>query len=144
MKSLIWVVVIVAVIVAAFFLFRGRPAGEQPGDLTSTPAATPVTPESGAQTAPPSASAATIAITAAGFSPARVTVPAGSPVTFVNNDTAPHQVASIPHPVHTAHPPLNGDVLAAGATFTVSFPTAGTYGYHDHPNPGVTGSIVVQ
>ena len=36
--------------------------------------------------------------TARGVNPQRITVPLGSRVTFVNNDSAPHDMASDPHP----------------------------------------------
>ncbi len=46
----------------------------------------------------------TITMTSSGASPRDITVPLGSRVTFVNNDTQPHDMASDPHPEHTDCP----------------------------------------
>lgn len=143
MKSLVWLVVIIVVVVAGFFLLRGRPAGEPSGTPALTAAPTPTSAAGPAAEASPAAATA-VAIASTGFLPARATVSAGSTVTFTNADTAPHQVASIPHPVHTNHPDLNGGVLQPGGTFSVTFSVPGAYGYHDHLNPGLTGTVVVQ
>lgn len=53
-------------------------------------------------------SGATITITAAGVSPAGVTVAVGQTVTFINNDTRPHEMASNPHPQHGTCPSIEG------------------------------------
>lgn len=148
-----WIGVVVAVIAlgALVWIFRGRPAGDTTiptpgttGIATITPTPQPLTGGSPAPSGEPAAPTESVSITASGFAPATLTVAVGSTVTFTNSDTAAHQVASAPHPTHTAYPPLNGPVMAQGDTHTVTFSTAGTFGYHDHLNPGVTGTIVVQ
>ena len=86
-----------------------------------------------------------VTISSSGFSPATVTIKAGQTVTWTNKDTAMHTVNSDPHPVHTAYPPLNTvGRLSPGQVKSLSFPTAGTYRYHDHLNPDWTGTVVVQ
>lgn len=150
-------IIIVVLLLAVFWMFRGRPAGEaQPaatgspraqsrGSVGSSPVASPATPQAAASpVAPPVEAPALVSIAATGFSPASITVPVGGAVSFTNNDTQSHQVASAPHPVHTNYPPLNGAVLAAGETQTVTFTQAGSFNYHDHLNPGLTGVVVVQ
>ena len=91
---------------------------------------------------------ATITITAAGVSPSTVTVSAGSRVTFVNNDSRPHDMASDPHPVHTDCPAVNVGFLQAGQSGTTqNLNTVRTCGFHDHNQPDVTslqGTIRVQ
>jgi plastocyanin len=52
---------------------------------------------------------ATITITSSGVSPNSVTVPVGSRVTFVNNDSRSHQPASDTHPTHGSCP-TNDDI----------------------------------
>jgi plastocyanin len=95
-------------------------------------------------------SGATVTITSAGVSPASVTVAVGQTVTFINNDTRPHEIASNPHPQHGSCPSIEGGLgtLAAGATRTTrSFANSGTCGYHDHlddSNTRFQGSIIVQ
>ena len=92
--------------------------------------------------------AATITITAAGVSPSTVTVAPGSRVTFVNNDSRPHDMASDPHPAHTDCPGVNVGFLAAGQSGTTqNLNTVRTCGFHDHNQPDVTslqGTIRVQ
>jgi plastocyanin len=92
--------------------------------------------------------AATITITAAGVSPKTVTVTAGSRVTFVNNDSRPHDMNSNPHPEHTDCPEINVGFIAAGASGTTQNLTrVRSCGFHDHNQPDVValqGTIVIQ
>jgi plastocyanin len=92
--------------------------------------------------------AATITITAAGVSPSNVTVAPGSRVTFVNNDSRPHDMASDPHPAHTTCPEINVGFIAAGQSGTTqNLNTVRTCTFHDHNQPDVTslqGTIRVQ
>ena len=77
--------------------------------------------------------AATLTITAAGISPKTVTVPVGSRVTIVNNDTKQHNMNSDPHPEHTNCPALNLGVLTAGQSRTSqNLTSARVCGMHDH------------
>jgi len=80
--------------------------------------------------------AATLTITASGTSPKTVTVPVGSRVTIVNNDTKSHDMNSDPHPEHTQCPALNVGVLSAGQSRTSqNLTTARACGMHDHLDP---------
>jgi plastocyanin len=92
--------------------------------------------------------AATITITATGVSPSSVTVSAGQRVTFVNNDSRPHDMASDPHPEHTQCPAINVGFLSAGQSGTTqNLNTVRTCGFHDHNQPDVTslqGTIRIQ
>lgn len=92
----------------------------------------------------------TITISSSGVvSPKTLTVPIGSRVTFVNNDSRPHDMSSNPHPEHTDCPPIN-DVgfLTVGQTkLTGNLTVARTCGYHDHNRDSDTnlqGVIVIQ
>ena len=81
----------------------------------------------------------TITITSAGVSPKDITVAVGSRVTFVNNDSQPHDMDSNPHPEHTDCPALNVGFIAAGAQgITLNLTTARTCGFHDHNQPSNT------
>jgi plastocyanin len=92
--------------------------------------------------------AATITITAAGVSPSSVTVSPGQRVTFVNNDTRPHDMASDPHPEHTQCPEINAGFLQPGQRGTTqNLNTVRTCGFHDHNQPDVRtlqGTIRIQ
>jgi plastocyanin len=81
----------------------------------------------------------TITLTSSGASPRDITVAVGSRVTFVNNDSQPHDMDSNPHPEHTDCPALNIGFIAAGAQgVTLNLTTARTCGFHDHNQPSNT------
>jgi plastocyanin len=97
----------------------------------------------------PPPSGTTITITAAGASPRTLTVPPGSQITFVNNDSVAHEMYSDPHPEHTDCPEFDSvGHLAPGVTRqTQNLTTIRVCGFHDHINPFVTsltGSIRIQ
>ena len=81
----------------------------------------------------------TITLTSSGASPRDITVAVGSRVTFVNNDSQPHDMNSNPHPEHTDCPALNIGFIAAGAQgISLNLTTARTCGFHDHNQPSNT------
>jgi plastocyanin len=83
-----------------------------------------------------STNTSTITITSAGASPRDITVSVGSRVTFVNNDSLPHDMNSDPHPEHTDCPALNVGFIAAGQQGTSqNLNTARTCRFHDHNQP---------
>jgi plastocyanin len=91
----------------------------------------------------------TITITAAGVSPNSLTVAAGSRVTFVNQDTRTHFMASDPHPDHTDCPEINqvGSLSASQSRETGNLVAVRTCGFHDHDQPtngALKGRIVIQ
>lgn len=87
----------------------------------------------------------TVSIKSSGFSPKEIKIKAGEKVTWVNDDSEEHQVNSATHPSHTAYPPLNTvGFLKPGAKKSLEFPAKGTYKYHDHLNPSLTGTVVVE
>jgi plastocyanin len=93
----------------------------------------------------PSAAATEVMITALGFTPATVTVPVGATVVFQNADTKSHWVASNPHPVHTGLPGFDaGKPIVQGDSYTFTFTTPGTFGYHDHLHTELHGTVVVK
>jgi plastocyanin len=99
----------------------------------------PTPPTGGGGTTPDSA---TITISSSGtVSPSTVTIRQGGRVTFVNNDTNTHDMASDPHPTHQDCPPMDQvGFLAAGQSRTSgNFNTVRTCGFHDHNRPDVTG-----
>ncbi len=82
-------------------------------------------------------------------SPASITVPPGSRVTFVNSHNRPHDMSSDPHPSHEDCPEINQvGFLQAGQTRTTgNLNTVRRCGFHDHNEPsnnGLIGSITIQ
>jgi plastocyanin len=77
-----------------------------------------------------------VAIKNFAFSPATVTVTAGSTVVWTNNDSIQHDVT------------FNGGGIVSGAmnhndTFSHTFPTAGTYHYICSIHPFMHGTVIV-
>ncbi len=96
---------------------------------------------------PPSTPTITIANNA--VSPQNITVPVGSQVTFVNNDSRDHEIASDPHPEHTDCPELNqvGYLTPGQSRQSGNLVIARTCGYHDHINfeiKSLQGTITIQ
>jgi plastocyanin len=112
------------------------------GDGGSTPTSptTPTTPTTGGTT---------ITITASGASPRSLTVSPGTRVTFVNNDTRPHEMNSDPHPTHGDCPEIDqvGFLAVGQSKQTGNLTTVRTCGFHDHNQPSeanLQGTIRVQ
>jgi plastocyanin len=128
------------------FLLAGLAAGLLAGPAGCGGASSPTSPDTGG----PGPSGATITIGSNGaVSPSEVTISVGQSVTFVNNDSRGHQIASNPHPSHTDCPAINAlNVIAAGQTkLTNALTTARTCGFHDHNDPdnrSLQGNIIVR
>lgn len=79
---------------------------------------------------------ASVAITKSGFSPSTITISVGTQLTWTNQDTKPHQVASNPHPLHSSIEGFDsGKTLLPGDSLAFSFEQPGSYSLHDHLNP---------
>ncbi len=140
--------VIIAVIVlilggGAFALTRNK----KPAAPTSsqTPASTDTTSTANSTTTnTENIGENTISYTSSGFSPASLTVKAGTTITIKNDSSRLLQFDSNPHPDHTDDPELNVGTISPGKSKTVTVTTTGTHGYHNHLNSSDTGTIVVQ
>ena len=73
------------------------------------------------------------------FSPAALTITAGTTVTWTNEDTAPHDVKTTSGPV-AIHSPM----LSKGQSWSFTFTTAGSYGYVCTVHPDMTAQMVVK
>jgi plastocyanin len=78
------------------------------------------------------------------FDPPTVTVKSGDTVTWINEDSTPHIIASDPHPAHTDLPGLVSPELSQGQTYTFTYVKVGTWGYHCHVHPSMTGTVIVE
>jgi plastocyanin len=97
----------------------------------------------------PSPAGSTITITASGVSPRAITVSPGTRVTFVNNDSRVHDMASDPHPEHTDCPDINqvGFLQPGQSRQTGNLNTVRTCRYHDHnrdTDTSLQGTITIQ
>jgi plastocyanin len=78
----------------------------------------------------------TVWITSNGFLPPTMSIRTGQTVTWVNKTSANQQVTA--DDAAFASP-----VLAAGARYSHTFSTAGTFGYHDGLQPALKGTVIV-
>ena len=88
--------------------------------------------------------AATITYSSSGFSPATTTVKSGDTVAIKNDTKEDMQLDSDPHPVHTDDTDLNVGLVTPGQTKTFMVMKKGSFGYHNHLDPGDTGKIVIE
>lgn len=85
-----------------------------------------------------------ITYTDEGFGPTSLTVKAGATIVVENNSSEELDFSSDMHPVHNENPELNQDTIMPGESQSFSVNTPGSWGYHNHLNPGRTGTIVVE
>ena len=101
----------------------------------STP--TPSSPSPGAGGTPVTIVSGASIMTTTAFAPNPITVGVGGSVTWTNNDNTSHNA--------TANDGTwNSGNIAPGASFTRSFPTAGSFPYHCTSHPGMVATVVVQ
>jgi plastocyanin len=118
------------------------PASVTPKPSTPAPAATPAptpavsTPASAPVTTQPETRE--IAIASFAFSPASVTVKAGTTIKWTNNDSAPHSIASSDGKF------TGSSVLSKGNAYQFTFDKPGTYNYICGIHPSMSGTIIVQ
>jgi plastocyanin len=113
-----------------------------PSPIAATPspiAATP-SPAEGSSTPGPSAPVSVQnAVTIAGFAftPATITVPVGTKVTWTNQDSANHTVTADDGKA------FSSGNIGSGATFSFTFATAGTFPYHCAIHSNMTATVIV-
>ena len=71
------------------------------------------------------------------FLPQRITVKAGTTVTWINEDDVPHTIVS-------SSKVFKSKALDTGDKFSFTFTTPGTYEYFCSVHPHMTGAVVVE
>lgn len=154
-KGLIISIIILVVIVAGFVYIGSRDTTSEPApnivvnvEPTDT---TDTTIETGAQTL-------SVEITSSGFSPSTLTINGGDTITFTNQGSSSSWPASAIHPTHTVYPGSSISKcgsstessifdackgLAQGESYSFTFNEVGTWNYHNHLKPSMTGSVTV-
>lgn len=79
----------------------------------------------------------TVEISNFAFTPANITVKKGTEVTWTNKDSVVHTVSG-----DTSDGP-NSSSLSNGDTYSFTFNTAGTFGYHCNPHQSMHGTVTV-
>jgi plastocyanin len=90
----------------------------------------------GVAAAPAAAGRAEVKIDSFSFSPAALTVKAGTEITWTNADDIPHTVVS--------NGTFKSKVLGTGEKFTFTASKPGTYSYSCSIHPNMTGKVVVE
>lgn len=84
-----------------------------------------------------------IVLSNTGFTPKTVSVKKGTRVIWMNNSGGAATVNSDDHPTHTKFPFLNLGEFGPGSNLQVILDKPGTYTYHNHLQPTMTGTIIV-
>lgn len=114
--KLILALVLVVTIVVAVVVLAGR-KDDNGSDSNNTSESSAVT---------------TITHDGSGFSPANVTVAAGSKLKFVNNSDKTIEPSSDDHPTHTKNAELNVGDVEAGQSKEITVNVKGTWEMHNH------------
>ncbi|HVW82576.1 MAG TPA: hypothetical protein VHC68_01355 [Candidatus Paceibacterota bacterium] len=139
------IVIIILIVAGAWYFLAGPGAGAPAGG--GTPAAS----------AP---AAAVVHYTDQGFAPSSVTVEQGEAVEWVNDSSENLWVASDPHPLHDGYDgttrsehcaagyqgPVPFDscaMIAPGGSWSFAFGQVGAWGYHNHADDDMQGSVTV-
>ncbi len=147
MKKAILALVVIIILVAggAYALVKRADKNAVVVPSTSVASTAPATTDNTTpSTAAPDSSSSTITYSDSGFSPATLTVKAGTLVTIKNNSSMDLQFSSDDHPTHLKDPELNQADIGPGKTQTFTPTTKGTWGYHNHQNSTDTGTLIVQ
>lgn len=73
------------------------------------------------------------------FNPRRIKIKKGTKVTWTNQDQVEHTVTSD----NASSEVFDSELMATGATFSFTFDTTGTFGYHCQPDPTIIASVEV-
>lgn len=84
-----------------------------------------------------------IVLSEQGFKPETVSVKKGTRVIWINNSTAQASINSDDHPSHTKFPVLNLGEFEPGSNLQLILDKPGTYSYHNHLNPEMTGTVII-
>lgn len=120
MKRMIWMFGFAATVAVALALAQGIMPG-----LAASPVDQPT-------------SGTIVKIDNFSFGPATITIPAGSTVTWTNNDDVPHVVTSDDNKL------FKSKALDTDDRFSFTFTKPGTYNYYCAIHPKMTAKIVVQ
>lgn len=88
-----------------------------------------------------------------GYTPKTITIKAGESIMFKNQSPKSMWPASAKHPTHRDYPTTGGCIgstfdacrgVPPGESWAFTFDIRGSWKYHNHLNPGNTGTVVVE
>ncbi|MDD5489114.1 MAG: cupredoxin family copper-binding protein [Candidatus Moranbacteria bacterium] len=137
-----WVIGIIALVVVVGIIWYASKGKK--GGLYGTPAAAPSqSSQSATQPAPngtQNQTGSAVTVKNFAFSPADLTVTKGTTVTWTNEDSVPHQIASDSGSAVS----FTGTQMSQGQSFSFTFDTAGAFPYHCAIHPTMHGVITVK
>jgi len=77
------------------------------------------------------------------FNPASITIPKGTTVAWVNQDSADHVIINDAQGSIEQGELFTSNSLSKGVSFLYKFDTPGTYPYHCSIHPSMTGTVIV-
>ena len=101
--------------------------------ISATPTTTPIQLTSGP----------TVTIQNFAFSPDSITVPKGTTVTWVNQDTVNHQIINDAQGTVAQGALFTSGSLQKGAGYSFRFDSPGTYPYHCNIHPSMKATVIV-
>lgn len=143
MKGLIILIVILALGILGYYMFfKSNPASNitqtVPTQTNENPTGNSLEgPAVQVEVLPQTGPAIAVSIKNFSFSPATLDIPAGTQVTWTNNDNVAHTVTSDTGSV------LSSTTLSAGQSYSFTFPKAGVFSYHCALHPSMKGTVVV-
>jgi plastocyanin len=75
-------------------------------------------------------------IVSGGFTPNPINISVGSSVMWTNSDSATHEIVA-------DNGAFRSGPIAPGGQYSYTFPSAGTFTYHDASNPSMSGTVNV-
>lgn len=136
-KKLMILVGILVVVLLVYFIFKDNYSSPT---YVNQPSITSVTSTSGENVTTTSGEAQSqIEIKNFSFNPSSVTVKTGTTVTWVNNDSVPHDITNDPDGSK-----FKSQTLQQGENFKFTFDTAGTFPYYCGIHPSMQGTVIVE
>lgn len=144
-KLVIVTVVVLALVVGLLiWVFVGRSANAPSSDSSDTETSSSSSSQQDQTTdSTQSESKSTIVFTDDGFQPSSLTVSRGTTVTIKNESSDRLQFSSDDHPTHRLNSEMNLSTIDSGESTTYVANEVGEWGYHDHLNDSLTGTITV-
>ncbi|MFC2021001.1 cupredoxin family copper-binding protein [Chloroflexota bacterium] len=140
MTRLAYLPVLITIMLAGFFVVgcaeatQEMPATPEVEETEVSPGL-PVNPSGG--TSSPTSAIFELDIANFAYSPATITVPAGTTVTWYNRDSTPHTVT-------TREQMFDSGRMTQGETFSYTFTDKGTFEYYCIFHPYMTGKVIVE
>lgn len=152
-KTIITIVIVAVVLAGGYFFLRSSQSSRE----TSPP---PILGQSNGQTTQQSSADQTsvaeekvVTYTDSGYSPTVLGVKAGDAIIFKNRSSQSMWTASAIHPAHREYPTTGGCIGSTfdacsgaqpGGSWQFKFDIKGAWKYHNHLNPGDTGTVIVE